>query len=72
MDRSRIDTRFRLLHALLPLLLFTLLVRGAHFASHNVWSAGICWYIPLVLYVCLFRGRLFPETAPKQQGDLPR
>lgn len=72
MERSRIDTRFRLLHALLPLLLFTLLVCGPHFASHNLWSAAICRDISLVLYVCLFRGRLFPETAPEQQGDLLR
>jgi membrane-associated PAP2 superfamily phosphatase len=72
MKRSRIDTRFRLLHALLPLLLFTLLVRGPQFASYNVWSAALCWYIPQALYVCFFRGRLFLETAPEQQGDFLR
>jgi membrane-associated PAP2 superfamily phosphatase len=51
---------------------FGQLVRGAHFASHNVWSAAICWYIALGLYVYVFRGRLFPGTAAAQQGDLLR
>lgn len=43
---------------------FGQLVRGAHFASHNVWSAAICWFAALTLYVFVFRGRLFPESAP--------
>jgi len=33
-------------------------VRGVHFASHNVWSAAICWYGSLLLYVFLFRYQL--------------
>lgn len=30
-------------------------VRGVHFASHNIWSAAICWYGSLLLYVHPFR-----------------
>ncbi len=29
---------------------YTQHVRGAHFLSHNVWSAGICWLVSLVVY----------------------
>jgi len=31
--------------------------RGAHFASHGVWSAGIAWFEALALYLA-FRARL--------------
>lgn len=30
-------------------------VRGVHFASHNIWSAAICWYGSLLLYRYPFR-----------------
>jgi membrane-associated PAP2 superfamily phosphatase len=33
-------------------------VRGLHYASHNVWSAAICWFEALALYLWLFRKRL--------------
>ena len=33
-------------------------VRGVHFASHNGWSAAICWYGCLLLYTYPFRYRL--------------
>jgi len=33
-------------------------VRGMHYASHNVWSAAICWFEALALYLGAFRGRL--------------
>ncbi|MDK2848433.1 MAG: hypothetical protein PWP34_1786 [Desulfuromonadales bacterium] len=39
------------------------LARGAHFVSHNLWSAAICWYIGLSLYVWVFRGRLESGVA---------
>ena len=58
MNRLRFDTRFWLLHALLPFLLYTLLVRGAHFVSHNLWSAAICWFAALGLFSIAFAGRL--------------
>ncbi|GAB3388764.1 phosphatase PAP2 family protein [Lysobacter fragariae] len=33
-------------------------LRGAHFASHDIWAAGICWMASLGLY------RLFRTDAP--------
>jgi hypothetical protein len=32
--------------------------RGAHFVSHDLWSAAICWFVSLGLYLFPFRGRL--------------
>jgi membrane-associated PAP2 superfamily phosphatase len=34
--------------------------RGAHFLSHDLWSAFIVWYLELALYACVFRWRLWP------------
>jgi len=31
------------------------MARGAHFLSHNIWSAIICWLIPLALYLAMRR-----------------
>lgn len=36
--------------------------RGAHFASHDLWSAFIAWIIPLTLYAFVFRARLYPAS----------
>ncbi len=36
--------------------------RGAHFASHDLWSAFLAWIIPLTLYVFAFRARLYPHA----------
>jgi len=33
-------------------------VRGVHFASHNIWSAAICWYACLFLYLYPFRRKV--------------
>ncbi|WP_306536099.1 phosphatase PAP2 family protein [Geobacter sp.] len=45
------------------------MARGAHFLSHTVWSAGICWSAALGLYLGL--RRFLPsrnhETEPRQQ-----
>lgn len=38
-------------------------VRGLHYASHNVWSAAICWFEALALYLLFFRGRLSGEDS---------
>ncbi len=40
-------------------------VRGAHFISHDVWSAFIAWFVALGLYRGLFKGRLWPEQHNK-------
>ena len=52
----------------LPLLLGSIFgfgqqVRGMHYASHNVWSAAICWFEALGLYLAAFRGKLGKERA---------
>lgn len=31
-------------------------LRGAHFLSHDLWTAGICWTLSLALYALLLRG----------------
>lgn len=36
--------------------------RGAHFASHDLWSAFIAWIVPLTVYTFAFRARLHPHT----------
>jgi len=51
---------------------FGQLVRGAHFVSHNLWSAAICWFVALFLYAFVFRGRLLPEPAARNSGELDR
>ncbi len=40
-------------------------VRGAHFVSHDLWSAFICWIVALGLYLGPFRGRLWPRKHQK-------
>jgi membrane-associated PAP2 superfamily phosphatase len=37
--------------------------RGAHFVSHDVWSAFIVWTVALSTYVGLFRARLWRDSA---------
>lgn len=36
--------------------------RGAHFLSHDLWSAFIVWFIELALYTGVFRARLWPSA----------
>ena len=43
-------------------------VQGAHFLSHNVWSALICWLIALVLYELLLSQRA-PRWGGFQAGE---
>lgn len=47
-------------------------VRGMHYASHNIWSASICWFEALALYLCLFRGRLAGEVLRPSEAHIPR
>jgi len=42
---------------------FGQLVRGAHFFSHNLWTAVICWFSSLLLYVFVFGGRVWPPAS---------
>lgn len=41
--------------------------RGAHFPSHDLWSAAICWGIAAFLFRFAFRGRI--STALKAGDD---
>ena len=36
--------------------------RGAHFASHDLWSAFLAWIIPLTVYTFAFRARLYARA----------
>jgi len=36
--------------------------RGAHFVSHDVWSAFLVWAVTLSVYAFAFRGRLWETT----------
>lgn len=36
--------------------------RGAHFPSHDLWSAAVCWAFALVLYAGVFRRRLWSPS----------
>ena len=29
---------------------FTRLMQGAHFLSHNLWAAVVCWFVIVILY----------------------
>jgi membrane-associated PAP2 superfamily phosphatase len=33
--------------------------RGAHFVSHDLWSAFLAWILSLTLYAFAFRARLY-------------
>lgn len=39
------------------------MARGAHFFSHNVWSAAVCWFTALALYFVLCRDSTALEAA---------
>jgi membrane-associated PAP2 superfamily phosphatase len=42
---------------------FGQVARGAHFVSHNIWTAAVCWFSALALYQWVFRGRLLVPDA---------
>ncbi len=44
-------------------------VRGMHYFSHNLWSAAICWFEALFLYLVFFRGRLQTIRAQDPPGS---
>lgn len=49
--------------------------RGAHFVSHDLWSAFLAWMISLSLYAFAFRGRLYsrlqcvPDSSSQQRSQ---
>ncbi|MBN2646044.1 MAG: phosphatase PAP2 family protein [Desulfuromonadaceae bacterium] len=40
------------------------MARGAHFLSHNIVSAWLCWCVATLLFIGPFRGRLAPNDIP--------
>lgn len=44
------------------------MVQGAHFMSHNFWSALVCWMVALVCYRVLLESRDFPRTQTAVAG----
>jgi membrane-associated PAP2 superfamily phosphatase len=63
-DRNITAARIGLLGGLTVGTLFgyAQMARGAHFLSHTVWSAGICWFIALGLYL-IMRRKLQPSPT---------
>lgn len=46
--------------------------RGAHFASHDLWSAFLLWLTAASVYVFGFRMRLYPAHSPHERSPFPR
>jgi hypothetical protein len=66
-ERSRKLARFGLAAGLLLGLIFGVAQqsRGAHFISHDLWSALFGWMIPLTLYAFAFDQRLYARLEPR-------
>lgn len=63
-ERSRQAARFGLAMGLMMGLVFGIAqqARGAHFISHDLWSAMIVWTVSLSLYTFAFQARLWNRT----------
>jgi membrane-associated PAP2 superfamily phosphatase len=46
--------------------------RGAHFLSHDLWSAALVWFICLGLYVLAWRGRVMSGDGEAHGDEAPR
>ena len=44
--------------------------RGAHFLSHDVWSAIITWLVALTTYTVAFKARLWNVSRPGNPSEL--
>jgi membrane-associated PAP2 superfamily phosphatase len=64
-ERSRWASRLGLASGLVMGLIFGIAQqsRGAHFVSHDVWSAWLVWTISLSLYTFVFKARLWTSTS---------
>lgn len=67
-ERSRWASRFGLATGLGMGLIFGLAqqARGAHFVSHDVWSALLVWTVSLSLYTFVFKARLWNSASLDQ------
>lgn len=59
-DRSRALGRIGLWTGIIAGTVFSMgqVVRGAHFFSHGLWSAVVCWYVCLGMYEIAFKRNL--------------
>lgn len=46
---------------------FGRIMQGAHFLSHNLWAAWVCWVVALALYALI----LEPDSPPSRQTGAP-
>lgn len=69
-ERSRIAARFGLAAGLAMGLVFGIAQqsRGAHFVSHDVWSAMLVWTVSLTLYTFAFKARLWNVNEVSAAG----
>jgi len=65
-ERSWLAARLGLAAGLLLGLVFGIAqqARGAHFVSHDLWSAMLVWTVALCLYTFAFRGWLWKPATP--------
>ncbi|HWK51622.1 MAG TPA: phosphatase PAP2 family protein [Steroidobacter sp.] len=71
-ERSRVAARWGLAAGVLLGLTFGIAqqARGAHFVSHDVWSAMLVWTVSLTLYTFAFKARLWNPAPPhRSQWD---
>jgi membrane-associated PAP2 superfamily phosphatase len=43
------------------------LMQGAHFLSHNLWAALVCWLVALLLYRLMLRPNVAPDGAVSER-----
>lgn len=72
-ERSRLLARLGLGLGVLTGLVFGIAQqsRGAHFLSHDVWSAFVVWVISLSVYAFMFKARLWTSVKQEQQQQVP-
>lgn len=70
-ERSRRVARLGLAAGLLLGLVFGIAQqsRGAHFLSHDVWSAMIVWTVSLSLYTFVFKARLWNPASSQWESN---
>ncbi len=70
-ERSRLAARLGLAAGVSLGLIFGIAqqARGAHFLSHDVWSAMIVWTVSLSLYTFVFKGRLWTSAGSEWESN---
>lgn len=73
-ERWRVASRVALLSALAVGVVFAFgqEARGAHFLSHDLWSAFIVWFVELGLYAWKFGGQLWPQSQESPRDPSAR